>query len=329
MKRIIPLILLLIMLLAACGAEIAPTETPEPVVTANTAPASPMDLRTPPVETPRPTQSEELLNRDVPVDLALPDTGFEVSSYWVAEPFGDGGQALLLLGGQGGEVSFECRYSEWYRYEEQTFTDMLCGCFDSTGGAEISVYGDVLTVSYPDEAEGPRPERFNRVSRDDALLAYRNSPYNHEAVTPVPVKIRREELEAIPGIELRHYEEWANAATAYTYPGARLSFNAFGDGWLHLASISSENPDFLGTARGVTIGVSADEVLARFPSDIAAFSDADVEHTLYGTPFFCWGCVSGPEDERYIQYSDGGTFVRFYLDENGLVSSITCTLEVD
>lgn len=56
MKRIIPLILLLIMLLAACGAEIAPTETPEPVVTANTAPASPMDLRTPPVETPRPTQ---------------------------------------------------------------------------------------------------------------------------------------------------------------------------------------------------------------------------------------------------------------------------------
>ena len=30
MKRIIPLILLLIMLLAACGAEIAPTETPEP-----------------------------------------------------------------------------------------------------------------------------------------------------------------------------------------------------------------------------------------------------------------------------------------------------------
>ena len=152
------------MLLAACGAEIAPTETPEPVVTANTAPASPMDLRTPPVETPRPTQSEDLLNRVVQVVLALPDTGFEVSSYWVAEPFGDGGQALLLLGGQGGEVSFECRYSEWYRYEEQTFTDMLCGCFDSTGGAEISVYGDVLTVSYPDEAEGPRPERFNRVT---------------------------------------------------------------------------------------------------------------------------------------------------------------------
>lgn len=88
------------MLLAACGAEIAPTETPEPVVTANTAPASPMDLRTPPVETPRPTQSEELLNRDVPVDLALPDTGFEVSSYWVAEPFATGDRHCCCWAGR-------------------------------------------------------------------------------------------------------------------------------------------------------------------------------------------------------------------------------------
>ena len=76
MRRLIPLILALL-LMSACGAEAPPTAEPTP---------------TPTVE---PTL--EPLPESAPA--SLPDAGFEPESFWLAEPFGDGGKALLLMSG--------------------------------------------------------------------------------------------------------------------------------------------------------------------------------------------------------------------------------------
>ena len=101
MKKLIPLALALL-LLPACG-EDAPSAAALPAPAAELitpGPASAPVAAAPP---------EEAAGRALPDTMALPDTPFEPESYWLAGPFGDGGQALLLMSADG---RFKC----WYNY---------------------------------------------------------------------------------------------------------------------------------------------------------------------------------------------------------------------
>ena len=92
MRKIL-LLVLLALLLSACSAPgagegPAPTPAETPVVAETPAPT--------PVPTPEPALS--LLPDAGPLPDYIPPMGFEPVSVWEAEPFGDGGQALLYMG---------------------------------------------------------------------------------------------------------------------------------------------------------------------------------------------------------------------------------------
>ena len=139
MRRMLPLILALL-LLTACGAPAA-----EATPSASPVPASPLDLITPgtasvPIETVSP---ERASSRAVPETMTLPDAGFEPESYWFAEPFGDGGQALLLMSGDG---RFKCWYDYWFEYPDTGWKDLVGGSFTEAEAA-ASVAGGALTLA--------------------------------------------------------------------------------------------------------------------------------------------------------------------------------------
>lgn len=171
MRRLIPLILALL-LLAACGAEVPPTAEPTP---------------TPTVE---PTL--EPLPESAPA--SLPDAGFEPESFWLAEPFGDGGKALLLMSGDG---RFKCWYSSWYEHPEIDWLYLVGGSF-TEAEAEAAAEGEALTLEYAESRDSPRPERFSAASYEEALAAFLDMPYNDEVVLPVPERISRADWEATP-----------------------------------------------------------------------------------------------------------------------------------
>ena len=72
--------------------------------------------------------------------------------------------------------------------------------------------------------------------------------------------------------------------------------------------------------RGVVLGMSADEVVARFPADelYSCLSDG----YIYGGEGVACGIIGTDAGGRYIQYSDGENSVRFRLDENDCVKVI-------
>ena len=72
--------------------------------------------------------------------------------------------------------------------------------------------------------------------------------------------------------------------------------------------------------RGVVLGMSADEVVARFPTDelYSCLSDG----YIYGAEGGAYGLIGTDAGGRYIQYSDGEDSVRFSLDENDCVKVI-------
>lgn len=72
--------------------------------------------------------------------------------------------------------------------------------------------------------------------------------------------------------------------------------------------------------RGVVLGMSADEVVARFPADelYSCLSDG----YIYGGEGGACGLIGTDAGGRYIQYSDGENSVRFSLDENDCVKVI-------
>ena len=107
MKRLAPLVLALTLILTACGTVTPPAESIDP--------SSPYDLITLPPQTPPATPTEESLSRELPEGFALPAEEFEPAAYYLAEPFGEHGAALLALSADG---RFSCRYSSWRQNPE-------------------------------------------------------------------------------------------------------------------------------------------------------------------------------------------------------------------
>lgn len=314
MKRLVPLILALL-LLTACAAE-APPEVSEPTPTPTAEPTP----------TPAPTSAP----------ASLPDAGFEPESFWLAEPFGDDGKALLLMAGDG---RFKCWYSGWYVRPDTGDHDLSGGSF-TDGEAEARVEGDSLTLEYaesrdslePEYDEGwdlPKPERFAAASYDEALAAFLDMPYNDEVVLPVPEWVSRAEWEETPGVTPLEADNWYRS---YEYLGVVVTFENHGD-TLILGGFNITSPDFPFTVRGLGIGSSMDDVLSRFPDGPAVETNEPEQYRfLYGSGFGLTGYYDAYDESRggpCVSVSDGWTITRFIFDENDRAYKIGFWASVD
>lgn len=312
MKKLIPLILAAL-LLAACGAETPPAESIDP--------SSPYDLVTPPVQTPPAEPSEESLSRELPEGFALPREEFEPAAYYLAEPFGEQGAALLTLSADG---RFTCRYSYWQQDPGNGRYSLLGGSFDET---EAAFDGAALTYTEP--AGEARPERFREVTRAEALAAWRDMPSNDETSHPFPERIERGEWKKTPGVSLI---EQTGDFISYEYLGADVRYELW-DGTLLLSGFTAMSPDFPFSLRGLGMGSGLADVLASLPEQSAVrTSEPEKYRYIYGGDIGLLGTFDAMDKNRGgkdVSVSDGRTITHFIFDENDEVYTIEFWNSVD
>ena len=308
MKRIIPLILASL-LLAACGAETPPAESAEtPAVTASPEPSPEAE----PVSLPQYFTQP----RPVPEALDFPDCGFAVEEYYLAEPFGLSGRALLLRGtDEGGGERFACRYIS---YAPEDGYHVLLGESVEGGAEELGVreQGDALMVSVPWLAEGvPAPEVFYPVGREAALRAFRDMPYLDEIELPLDRGMSEARLAGTPGVVRAGEHE-------YEYEGVTISCREF---WTRKAgyiySFYSATPGAPISVRGLKIGESTlADALERFPWPLEEYA---MGGPLYGGPGGLWGKAGmSDQGDPDLNFRYGDTFLRLSFGEDGVLASI-------
>ncbi len=104
----------------------------------------------------------------------------------------------------------------------------------------------------------------------------------------------------------------------------------------YLMHLSTRDPALAPLVRGITIGCTADEMLSRFPNDVGSYADIleayeDYELVFYGGGYLSddYGtfrkCTEGDKTDAfgYIQVFESGRFVKFFLDESGVVTEIS------
>ena len=312
MKRIIPLVLSLL-LLAACGTEgtePAPAESAEiPPLTASPEPSPEAE----PVSLPQYFTQP----RPVPEALDFPDYGFTVEEYYLAEPFGLSGRALLLRGtDEGGGERFACRYIS---YAPEGGDYVLLGESVEGGAEELGVreQGGALVLSLPRLAGGvPSPEVFYPVGRETALRAYRDMPYLDEIELPLDRGMSEARLAGTPGVVKTGGHE-------YEYEGVTISCREF---WTRKAgyiySFYSATPGAPISVRGLRIGESTlADALARFPWMLEEYTL--MGGPLYGGPGGLWG-EPGVSDQGSpdLSFRCGDSFLRLSFGEDGVLRSI-------
>lgn len=311
MKRLLPLILALL-LLTACAAEAAPEGSAEPT----------------PVPTPESTPPEQTVHdlpryytepRPVPEELDFPDDGFEVEEYYLAEPFGICGRALLLRGRDAaGRERFKCRY---FSYVPEGGEYVLRGASaDEGSGAYIQEQIGALLASVPCLAGGVTgPEVFYPVDRETALRAWRDMPFFDEIALPLDRRMIEARLEALPGVgKLGEHE--------YEYEGVRISCREFSTrNAAYIYSFYSESPGAPLSVRGLSIGESTlSEALERFPCQREDYTPGLMGGPLYGT----WddGLYGEPgmsdQGSLFLQFQGDESFLLLSFDENEVLSSI-------
>lgn len=311
MKRLLPLILALL-LLTACAAEAAPEGSAEPT----------------PVPTPESTPPEQTVHdlpryytepRPVPEELDFPDDGFEVEEYYLAEPFGICGRALLLRGRDAaGLERFKCRY---FSYVPEGGEYVLRGASaDEGSGAHIQEQSGALLAFVPCLAGGvPGPEVFYPVDRETALRAWRDMPFFDEIELPLDRRMIEARLEALPDVNKLDEHE-------YEYEGVRISCREFSTrNAAYIYSFYSESPGVPLSVRGLSIGESTlSEALERFPCQLEDYTPGLMGGPLYGT----WddGLYGEPrmsdQGSLFLQFQGDESFLRLSFDEDEVLSSI-------
>ena len=311
MKRLLPLILALL-LLTACAAEAAPEGSAEPT----------------PVPTPESTPPEQTVHdlpryytepRPLPEELDFPDDGFEIEEYYLAEPFGICGRALLLRGrNAAGLERFKCRY---FSYVPEGGEYVLRGASaDEGSGAYIQEQSGALLAFVPCLAEGVTgPEVVYPVDRETALRAWRDMPFFDEIALPLDRRMIEARLEALPGVgKLGEHE--------YEYEGVRISCREFSTrNASYIYSFYSESPGAPLSVRGLSIGESTlSEALERFPCQREDYTPGLMGGPLYGT----WddGLYGEPrmsdQGSLFLQFQGDESFLCLSFDENEVLSSI-------
>ena len=245
-------------------------------------------------------------------------------------------EATFISGGgrlTGGVCEFRASYGSATLTGRLSLTD---------GAAEIS-YASLVTgqdgasLSCEDgefEYSLTLPTRFTQRGTGELTALWQELPYfSNETVQPVPLRTTQAELEGILGLPVETLGDgnyWTN-----TYAGLTLSgWTAVTGDRLYVGSITSSDPERLPSVRGITLGMSADEVLARFPSRVGSYAELVAAYEAYEVVFYGsqsafyggYGCFRHSGDyepgEAYLQVYQGGEFVRFYLDKAGLVTTI-------
>lgn len=307
MRRMIPLVLALL-LLAACAAEAAPEGSAEPTPESTPPEQAALDL---------PRYYTE--PRPVPEELDFPDDGFEIEGYYLAEPFGICGRALLLRGSDAaGRERFKCRY---FSYVPEGGEYVLRGASaDEGSGAYIQEQSGALLASVPCLAEGvPGPEVFYPVDRETALRAWRDMPFFDEIALPLDRRITEARLEGLPGVSKLGEHE-------YEYEGVRISCREFSTrNAAYIYSFYSESPGAPLSVRGLSIGESTlSEALERFPCQREDYTPGLMGGPLYGT----WddGLYGEPgmsdQGSLFLQFQGDESFLLLSFDENEVLSSI-------
>lgn len=312
--------LIIALLLTACASP-QPASTPQPTSTPEPTAAP----------TPEPTPGTTIASvLATPTPDILPDAGFEPESYWLAEPYGDEGEALMMSRQlPSGGVHVKCWYSactvfgsgEAYseRYLQTSVFTAMTGAdgafylFDYPEGGRLSIEGDTLTVSYPDDGTFDMyPTRFYRVSEEQAREAWRSMPYNAEVRLPLPFVTTRKWILAIPGIE-------DMGEGSYRVGG--LSFLYRNDYYFEYVSVTEPGTGF--SVRGIDVGSTLEEICENFSFEVS--SPTDMKH-FYGSDGFM-----GSRAELTVDYSgrnlvslldDASSQTYIYLDDAGTVEEI-------
>ena len=265
----------------------------------------------------------------LPEGFCFPETDFEPQSCWVAEPFGDGGQALLLMGGDTPDSPLELWYSSWVETDLEVYMerDLACLSLAAEKGSELCAHGDpsfpialamdgdTLTLEPPEDWPFcPLPERFERVTREEALLAWAEMPFCGEVSLPVGAYEDREALLAIPGAGISSMESYY---TVYTAPGCSFSYASRA-----LEMFTATEPYTGLSIRGLDVGCTLGDILASFPNALAP-GELGV---LYGSEEYnsARGALYEGEEGLFVYLLiPGSVHVFFYLDSSDTVESIT------
>ena len=335
MKRAVLILLALTVFLTACGtpasessAEVTPVPTVYPASGRDLL-VQPTEYTLPPTGTPQPVRPPD---EPLPDGFELPDPGFEPESYWLSEPYGEQGQALLLMRSLNGGVQFRCWHNCYTLYSNgpvernlstQTFAAKAGGdgvfdiFIDRDDNLRLSVNGDKLTITYPEEEiYADYPKNFYRCGYEDARAAWRNMPYNSEARIPLPATSSQEEILSMPGVV-------QTGEDSYKLGG--LSFFYRENHTLEYLTVTARGTGF--SIRGLDVGSDAADILASFPSGIADFAAAKGGKTaMYGTDGFnsSRACFMPDYNGQMCFYllDNGGSHVFFYLDDGGTVERI-------
>ena len=324
MRKIFLLILLALLFLSACGAPgagegPAPTAAETPVVAETPAPT--------PVPTPEPALS--LLPDAGPLPDYIPPMGFEPVSVWEAEPFGDGGQALLYMGEETDGVTpfkvFSCFnftqrpletafLTETSCFEAEAVADgswhieykdgwnMLVRLQTSALDGSLTIDGDMLTLSY---------------SSATPLFTEGQTEYSLDSAQP---KISMPKVPS-DDLWLVHY-----LPTQFS----RLDGSLLGQAMYSMPAFDIELNEAMTSLRGLKAGSSLPDILARFPNCMqidprCICAPEGCEVWLYGGHngachmrlIYCSG--DRPYMVRITAYSN---YVDIILDRELMVSSI-------
>lgn len=229
----------------------------------------------------------------------LPDPGFEVTSYWLSESFGEGGQALVLCG-EGGV------FCAWVCLE---YTEDGVMTLPMATGSQFSPEGDTARLDL-----GYVTLNLRRVRWSEAVNALRGTPVMPgEVKLPVAAQTSRENALRVLGEPLGVSEQ--SGLERWDYGTTVFKFEADGDA-LRLISIDSSDARFAPNLRGVCLGDMYTDITGSTPG--RGSSQEGLWYKYGGEDGAREEVCLGDGTENYVLIDDGnGGSLRFYIGDDG------------
>ena len=176
------------------------------------------------------------------------------------------------MGGDSLDAPLEFWSSSWLETDTEVYTEqeLVCSSFAAKKGSELrtrrdlrfpialAMDGDTLTLEPPEDwLFAPLPERFERVTREEALFAWAEMPFCGEVSLPVGACEDREALLAIPGAGISSMGAFY---TTYAAPGRGFSCANYS-----LDIFTATEPYTGLSIRGLDVGCTLGDILASFP----------------------------------------------------------------
>lgn len=229
----------------------------------------------------------------------LPDPGFEVTSLWLSESFGEGGQALVLCGEGGVFCAWTCL----------EYTDGCVRTLPMAAGSQFSPEGDTARLDL-----GYVTLNLHRVRWNEAVNALRGMPVMPgEVKLPVAAQTSRENALRVLGEPLGVSEQ--SGLERWDYGTTVVKFEADGDA-LRLVSVDSSDARFAPNLRGVCLGSPYTDITGSTPG--RGSSQEGLWYKYGGEDGAREEVCLGEGTENYVLIDDGcGGSLRFYVGDGG------------